>query len=315
MSLESVFKCDDKRIIKDLTVYNEYLILKGNGESTRRQNLSYIKKFLLEHGEFSVKNVYDFLHKKDENGKKKNAKGAMYVYFKKYAKFLLKNKLIDKELFDDIEEYQRQYKNTRVRDKWKVPYDRWSECYGQLEYEVQRIAIWLGFNFMLRANEIINLQWKHINFNDGKYGSIKITETEDHKLKTSNSNRTLPMASHHRQILLDYKEKWDNLGLDHDYLVYIPTGEYKNLPISYKGFYGWCQKVSIIIKVKGNDVKKILRPHVLRYSGASDLFMKHGINSLYTLSKMLGHNDIKTTQDYLVVTEKELHEEMLQLFI
>ena len=57
------------------------------------------------------------------------------------------------------------------------------------------------------------------------------------------------------------------------------------------------------------DVKGRLHYHMSRHSFASLITLEAGV-PIETVSKMLGHSDIKTTQIYARVTPKKLFEDM-----
>jgi site-specific recombinase XerD len=64
------------------------------------------------------------------------------------------------------------------------------------------------------------------------------------------------------------------------------------------------QGIRILAGIKGN-----LSYHMSRHSFASLITLEQGV-PIETVSKMLGHSDIKTTQIYARVTPKKLFEDM-----
>jgi len=326
---------ESQRLLSSLVSTSEHPIVQEFSSYLERKDLSHNYKNNI----FTI--VRDFLGQSDyilteqtiyEYLRCKNQKSLYFGYIKKYAEFLYKEKLI----MDDFT-YRRltelKYKNKSpqrthyiekdnveidIKYKWKVRKEDWEYCYSQLSFEPQRLSLWLGFNFGLRCGEIISLKWPSINF---KTGIIKIRESEPDawdvkgfKPKTKSSIREIKMTPTQKRILESYKENWKKLNLTHNYVIYIPKGKSKGLPVTNGGtLWRWCKKVIVEIEVEGYSILKKLRPHVLRYSFASNIWRSSGVNGIFTLSKVLGHSDIKITQSYLVISEKELQKDILEL--
>lgn len=59
-------------------------------------------------------------------------------------------------------------------------------------------------------------------------------------------------------------------------------------------------------------IQKNLTMHLARHTFATTVTLTHGV-SLETVSRMLGHTNVKTTQHYAKILDKKVSEEMLQL--
>ncbi len=134
----------------------------------------------------------------------------------------------------------------------------------------------------LRSRELINLRVEDIDF---KEGVITVKEAKYGKerkvLATKNTLEELRMW-----IKLNNMKKGD-----------------KVVPLTYSGLY---KRIKRMAKRAGIPIEKI-HPHILRHTFATRA-LKKGIN-IFSLQRLLGHTDIKTTQIYTHLTIEDIKKE------
>lgn len=107
--------------------------------------------------------------------------------------------------------------------------------------------------------------------------------------KTDNSVE-LPLLDIPQKIIVKYKHERDGLNL-------LPVMSNQKLNTYLKELADIC------------GITKRLNFHVARHSFSTSIMLDHGV-SMETLSKVLGHSNIKTTQIYAKVTNKKVSYEM-----
>jgi integrase/recombinase XerD len=103
-----------------------------------------------------------------------------------------------------------------------------------------------------------------------------------------NKERRVPFSTELRKILFRYGQFKDKQGLTHKYVFASREGTklmYRNI---YRDLIKFCLKLGITKRV---------HPHLTRHTFACH-FMKNG-GSIYTLSRILGHSSVSTTQLYI----------------
>ncbi|PIE74765.1 MAG: hypothetical protein CSA18_03640 [Deltaproteobacteria bacterium] len=141
----------------------------------------------------------------------------------------------------------------------------------RFQYNHKRIDSGIGW-----ASEVLNLRWKNI---DLEHSIINLTKTKGDK------SRTTYMTQNIKKFLAEKKGSGEDLV--------FPSRDGKVSPQTSKFF-------AIIANELFN--KNVVDPrqkvvfHTLRHTYASWLVMS-GV-SLYTVQKLLGHSDIKTTMRY-----------------
>lgn len=143
-----------------------------------------------------------------------------------------------------------------------------------------RLIIQVGYSAGLRSSEIINLQWKDIDFNRNTI----------HIKKGKGKKDRIVMLSE------KVKESLENLKNEKLGYVFITTrcGKYTQRTI---------QKI-IENTAKKAGIKKKISPHNLRHSFATHL-LERGTDIRY-IKDLLGHSDISTTLIYTKVSNKDL---------
>jgi len=139
-------------------------------------------------------------------------------------------------------------------------------------------------NTGLRQMEILKLEWSQINFRD----KFLILDNRNHLTK-SKKIRTIPLNINSMQVLIEReREKNNNLVFNRD-------GQLIKQEIFCQTFKKY------IIKSKLNPK---LNFHSLRHTFASWLVQK-GV-SIYEVSKLLGHSDLKVTEIYAHLSPENL---------
>jgi integrase len=142
----------------------------------------------------------------------------------------------------------------------------------------------LALNTGMRRNELINLQWADININK-KYLVIRNTESFTTKSK---AERIIPLNQNSLVILRNISSKSE----------FVFTNSYSQK--IYPNYLSQCFR-DRLVKLNIRNGRSF---HSLRHTFASWLVQK-GI-SLYQVSKLLGHSDLKVTQIYSHLTPDNL---------
>lgn len=152
---------------------------------------------------------------------------------------------------------------------------------------VLAIMIYAG----LRALEMTNLKVRDIDLENNL---IHVMEGKGGK------DRIIPMCTALKEILKAYWTERERLNKD---TVYFFTSMRGNGPFTYN-----CLK-KVVDAVKKNS-KINFSSHRLRHTFAT--LMLEGGCDLFTLSKMMGHSDIKTTTIYLSASVGHMREQILK---
>lgn len=163
---------------------------------------------------------------------------------------------------------------------------------GKRDYLILSILVYLG----LRISDVVELKLSDINWN---LNTISIVQQ-----KTQN-NLTLPLIDEVKYPLLDYLKN-ARKDVDEDYIFITnnaPIGKYNS-----KGF--WHIVTKYMDKANIDYTNKHHGTHSLRHSLASNL-LKDNI-PITTISSVLGHSTIKTTQKYLTIDTNNLKELSLE---
>ena len=145
-----------------------------------------------------------------------------------------------------------------------------------------------------RINEILNLKWSCINFSE-KIITIRNDETFTTKSK---KERIIPMSNNLFENLKNRLPKVNNINNNVYVFLNIRGRKFRPDTVS-KWFKKTVKDVAKEIKIDSN-----IHFHTLRHSFASCL-VQRGV-SIYEVSKLLGHSDIKTTEIYTHLTPNNL---------
>jgi site-specific recombinase XerD len=116
-----------------------------------------------------------------------------------------------------------------------------------------------------------------------------------HRKKTG-TRSSIPLLPRAQEVLEKYKSDP------------ICIAEHKLLPVCTN------QRMNGYLKESADicGIKKPLTTHIARHTFATTITLSHGV-PIETVSKMLGHSDLKTTQIYSKVVDKKIADDMLPL--
>lgn len=164
---------------------------------------------------------------------------------------------------------------------------------GKRDYLILSILVYLG----LRISDVVDLKLSDVDWN---LNTINIIQQ-----KTQNT-LTLPLIDEVKYPLLDYLKNVRK-NIDEDYIFVTnnaPIGKYKS-----KSF--WYVVTKYLDKANIDYTNKHHGTHSLRHSLASNLLNKN--IPITTISSVLGHSTIKTTQKYLTIDINNLKELSLEV--
>jgi site-specific recombinase XerD len=166
---------------------------------------------------------------------------------------------------------------------------------ADFRYEFNRIrarAILATFLFTgIRKSELVMLKNSDIQFSD------KTLRVENGK---GGKDRIIPLNERLIQILLEYKEFREKLGKKSLYFFTTLREDKRISPTTIKRLF---EKIKASLGIR-------IYPHMLRHTFGT--LMAQGECSIYALSKMMGHADIKTTMIYLLVTVGDLKQQIVK---
>lgn len=295
---------DNKIIIS----YKDYLISIDNKENTILPKLRTI--YLLEKYLISVNKTFKSFNKKD-----------IYDYFEECSKLSWGLSYQDKNKLDIKNFLNWTYQNniTKISGDMVLPKIVWHRKtnirtyytkeemtkllnvidtrtkLGKEDYLIISLICYLG----LRISDVINLKLSNINFNDNTISIIQYK---------TNNQLTLPLIDKVKYPLLDYLKNVRSTDTDLDYIFITNDKPYRH-HIELKTHNYIVKNYMIKAGIDINGRKHGF--HSLRHSFSS-LLLKEDI-SLYSISTILGHEDIKTTMSYLDIDTSKLQELALEV--
>ncbi len=293
-------KIDLDRIRKS---YISYLISNGNSDSTVKNYSREIERFITHLKErklqvilvdFELVTGYLAVAKKKRN-LSQNTYSKLVVIMKGFLKFLYQSKIIS----EDISSVIRTPKKVRKEREYlseediKIVENYLNKMKGRFKGENIRnsVIIYLGIYCGLRKTEIINLEWKDVDF-------------KEQKIKILNSKNGDERIVHFGKKL---KEK---------------LSEYRKIKKHYKGavILGNLGK-RITSTSLHNTIKKIYKKsgiyrdklciHSLRHTFAVLLIKKD--TDMHTIKTLMGHKSLDTTDQYLHSLGVHLKEALIDL--
>jgi len=143
----------------------------------------------------------------------------------------------------------------------------------------------------LRIQELLDLKVSHIDMDNRIINVVHGKGAKD---------RIVPMSSILYKYLTEYIDDKKRLEKDSEYMFVTLQG---NKKYTYSGFKKMIAKIR-----KKTDIN--FTAHKLRHTFAT--LMLEGGCDLFSLQKMLGHSDIKTTTIYLSASVKHLQEQIVK---
>lgn len=229
-------------------------------------------------------------------------RGIKNTTIKKYACVLrpaLKKAYLEKKIAENPYNYVPTIRREKVNH---VFYDQndMQKFFTLIEGHKLELAFKLLAYYGVRRSELVGIKWSSIDFNNNTISinhKVIVVEREiiiSKKMKTADSNRTLPLIPIIKQELLKHKETIQknrlHFGKDYntDYLDFVFVNEKGDLikpdhiSHSFSDF------------IKEHNLKKI-RLHDLRHSCAS-IMLANGVQ-MKQIQEWLGHSNFSTTAD------------------
>lgn len=156
----------------------------------------------------------------------------------------------------------------------------------ELVRDVFVFACYTGLSY----SDISKLSKEHLSFGDDKEEWIIIDRSKN------DSRCRIPLLPNAKKILI----KYENYPLNNSICLLLPV-------LSN-------QKMNAYLKELGDicGLNKKLSMHVARHTFATSITLSNGV-PIETVSKMLGHNSLKTTQIYARIVDSKISDDMKKL--
>jgi site-specific recombinase XerD len=243
---------------KDMKMFSCHLYSKYNGEV-------YVE-------EITADDIEDFLfYMLDERNYAPASRRRLLITIKSFLTFCTKKNYCGKNAAKEVEYVKLDYK-----ERVSLTEDEVQALFSATKEPLIRLVFETLYYTGLRVSECVNLTTDCIDF------ASNVILVKSGK---GNKDRSIPMNSKLRTILMDYLQEWRN-GMDTDRLFCTKSGGICPAYIN--------RKLKVYAKEAG--MTKHLTAHILRHSFASNL-LKNGVDIL-RIQKLLGHSSIKTTSIY-----------------
>jgi len=154
-----------------------------------------------------------------------------------------------------------------------------------IDQPLKEIVIF-AVNTGVRIGELVNIKWSHVDFNKK---TVRISQKDGFETK-SKKERTIPMNRKVYELLLSKERKGEYIFCRNDW-------EQREEHLIARKFKEYLKSI---------DLGDGFSFHSLRHTFASHLVQK-GV-SLYKVSKLLGHANIKTTEIYAHLAPETFHD-------
>ena len=160
-----------------------------------------------------------------------------------------------------------------------------------------RLIIFLMLDCGLRVTEVCRLETQHINFQDGKNGSVKVKSLKKRKRKKDKEFRVIPMTY---RCLESASEYWMTLKGKRR-----KEGAYLFLPnrANERGDHLSRNAIWKMLKKLSSDQ---VYPHKLRHTYGTELIANGA--DIVTAKNLMGHESTRTTEIYIHAKREKIQE-------
>ena len=291
-----------------VSFYKDYLISIGNKDNTilsKLRNVYLLNQFLVSIDKslkkFTKENIYDYFEECSKlkwglSYQDKNKLEIKIFFNWTYQNNLTKisgDMIFPKIVWHRKTNIRTYYTKEEVTKLLNVIDIRTKQ--GKEDYLIISLICYFG----LRISDVINLKLSNINFNDN---TISIVQYK------TNNLLTLPLIDKVKYPLLDYLKnvRSKDTGLDYIFITFDePYRHHIELKTHNYIVKNYLIKAGIDINGRKHGF------HSLRHSFSTSLLNED--TSLYSISTILGHQDIKTTMSYLDIDTSKLKELALEV--
>ncbi len=293
---------------KVFNLYYQYLVNIENNEITILEKLRFV--YLLEQHlnslkktfkTFTKENIYDYFNECSKLSWGYSQQDRNKLDIKAFLNWTYQNNLT-KISGDMILPKIVWHRNTNIRTYYTQ--DEISKLLnvidtktnqGKEDYLILSLICYLG----LRISDVVNLKISNINFNENEINIIQFKT--DNKL-------ILPLIDKVRYPLLDYLKNVRPIDTNLDYVFITQKTPYKHhIELSKHNYIVKNYLIKAGVDINGRKHGF----HSLRHSFSTSLLNED--ISLYSISTILGHQDIKTTMTYLNIDTSKLKELALEV--
>jgi len=273
-----------------LNKFKEDLILQGVSDKTLYQYCIYLKKLPVG---LEEQRRYIVQHPKNYN---------LIKAYRRYLKFVRrKGDLTFEELYELLDTFKLPSKrgsHGKKRSGIAIPRREWAKIIDKAPHEQAAVFLFIGFKAALRPGELRHLRVNDVNF-EKRVFHIREREANPkiNQIKWSpkfEKERDVPFDDDVVSTLRTWISEIRPKNLGHPYLVWNPHGNAKPGRVSANSLYKWVKKTH-----------SLLKPHDLRRSCITEA---SNLMDIKIISKVAGHEEIKTTQDYILQEEEEVFE-------
>lgn len=288
-------KGDVIKIEESLTKHNKKILedyLSICGTTAGAAKVDKIKRVILQFyditevdlDKITKENVINYLLILNQSNRKGWTKHEAKVYVKKFLKWFTK----DVDLFDIIKTSSKD-KQTNVKESNLFSEEEIESMIEQCDSLKKKALITILFESGCRPQEVLNLRWSDIKFND-KYVEINFFSSK------TNKSRTFPLIKA-REFLWFYKQESRNKNSD----LLFPSPLDKNKPITTTA----SNKMLRAIAKKAN-IQKDIWNYVLRHSRLTKLYEEL---PQPIVEKLVGHKDMAAV--YAHISNKKANQELI----